>query len=93
MKALEVRINSVMAERRKSQMQTLGAKNEYGNNNGTRNNNKRNSTASIPVSEVFENGKVNQGFEEEIYGTRGSLPMQARGSVSWKSSNNSNNRK
>lgn len=88
MKALEVRINSVMAERRKSQMQTLGAKNEYGNNNGTRN--KRNSTASIPVSEVFENGKVNQAFEEEIYGSRGSLPMQARGSVSWKSTNNSN---
>lgn len=29
-KALEVRRNSVMAERRKSQMQTLGANNEYG---------------------------------------------------------------
>lgn len=29
-KALEVRKNSVMAEKRKSAMQTLGAKNEYG---------------------------------------------------------------
>lgn len=29
-RALEVRKNSVMAERRKSQMQTLGASNEYG---------------------------------------------------------------
>lgn len=29
-RALEVRKNSVMAERRKSAMQTLGAKNEYG---------------------------------------------------------------
>lgn len=30
LKALETRRNSVMAERRKSQMQTLGANNEYG---------------------------------------------------------------
>lgn len=29
-RALEVRKNSVMAERRKSNMQTLGANNEYG---------------------------------------------------------------
>lgn len=29
-RALEVRKNSVMAERRKSQMKTLGANNEYG---------------------------------------------------------------
>lgn len=29
-RALEVRKNSVMAERRKSQMQTLGANNDYG---------------------------------------------------------------
>lgn len=29
-RALEVRKNSVMAERRKSAMQTLGAKNDYG---------------------------------------------------------------
>lgn len=29
-RALEIRKNSVMAERRKSQMQTLGANNEYG---------------------------------------------------------------
>lgn len=97
MKALEVRINSVMAERRKSQMQTLGAKNEYSNNNGATNvRNSRNSMASsTPLSEVFDagNGKVNQAYEEEIYGSRTSLPMQARGSVSWKSSSNANSRK
>lgn len=29
-KALETRRNSIMAEKRKSQMQTLGANNEYG---------------------------------------------------------------
>lgn len=29
-RALEVRKNSIMAERKKSQMQTLGAHNEYG---------------------------------------------------------------
>lgn len=32
-KALEVRKNSVMAEKRKTAMQTLGAKNEYGISN------------------------------------------------------------
>nr|CAI5837000.1 unnamed protein product [Callosobruchus analis] len=48
MKALEVRVNSVMAERRKSHMQTLGAKNEFQNNNVQRNH--RSSVASsIPA--------------------------------------------
>lgn len=37
-RALEVRKNSVMAERRKSQMQTLGANNEYGVTTNVKNN-------------------------------------------------------
>lgn len=83
MKALEVRINSVMAERRKSQMQTLGAKNAFGNNNVPKNH--RNSTASIPASEVFS--QVNQAFEEDIYGVQNAVPMPKRsGNVTWKSS-------
>ena len=97
MKALEVRINSVMAERRKSHMQTLGAKNEFANNNGTRNH--RNSTASsIPAKEIFENGQVNKAFvEDEIYGSsRSSLPRNPRNSVQWQGSHShshsSNNR-
>lgn len=86
MKALEVRVNSVMAERRKSHMQTLGAKNEYGNNNVR---NQRNSVASsIPIKDVFENGHVNKAFEEDEYGNRNSLPMHSRNNVTWKGSNN-----
>ncbi|CAH1115687.1 unnamed protein product [Psylliodes chrysocephalus] len=91
MKALEVRINSVMAERRKSHMQTLGAKNEF---NATTNNNvqrtHRSSVASsIPAKEIFENGHVNKAFvEEEIYGSRNSLPMHTRSSnASWMGNN------
>nr|CAH7768964.1 unnamed protein product [Callosobruchus chinensis] len=80
MKALEVRVNSVMAERRKSHMQTLGAKNEFQNNNVQRNH--RSSVASsIPAKEVFENGHINKAFvEEDIYGSgsRSSLPRQPR---------------
>lgn len=66
-------------------MQTLGAKNEYGSNNNMLRN-QRNSTASIPVKEVFENGQVNKAFEDDqIYGSRNSLPMQNRnGGVTWK---------
>lgn len=89
MKALEVRVNSVMAERRKSHMQTLGAKNEFSNNNVVRNH--RNSTASsVPVQEVFGNGHVNKAFEEDAYGSRGSLsnPQNIiRNNISWKGSN------
>ncbi|XP_017770728.1 PREDICTED: uncharacterized protein LOC108558345 [Nicrophorus vespilloides] len=89
MKALEVRVNSVMAERRKSNMQTLGAKNDFhANNNGNVTRNHRNSTASIPVKEVFENGQVNKAFEEETYGSRTSLPMHTRNTVNWKGSLN-----
>lgn len=86
MKALEVRVNSVMAERKKSHMQTLGAKNEFGNNNVIRNH--RNSTASsIPVQEVFSNGHVNKAFEEDTYGSRSSIQAPPRNSVNWKGSN------
>ncbi|CAH2005830.1 unnamed protein product [Acanthoscelides obtectus] len=54
MKALEVRVNSVMAERRKSHMQTLGAKNEFQNNNVTRNH--RSSVASSIPAKVKISG-------------------------------------
>ncbi|XP_025835834.1 chitin synthase chs-2-like isoform X2 [Agrilus planipennis] len=87
MKALEVRINSVMAERKKSQMQTLGAKNEYGNNNVLRSH--RNSTASIPLQDVFENGHVNRAFEEDDSSSkRTSLPMHTRNNANWKGLSN-----
>ncbi|XP_044267838.1 chitin synthase chs-2 isoform X2 [Tribolium madens] len=87
MKALEVRVNSVMAERRKSHMQTLGAKNEYGNNNVVTRNHRNSVASSIPVKEVFENGHVNKAFEEDTYNRRNSLQMQPRNNVTWKSSN------
>lgn len=87
MKALEVRVNSVMAERRKSHMQTLGAKNEFGNNNVAQRNHRNSVASSIPAKEVFENGHVNQAFEEDTYGSRTSLPLHARGNVTWKGSN------
>ncbi|XP_063901353.1 chitin synthase chs-2 isoform X2 [Zophobas morio] len=87
MKALEVRVNSVMAERRKSHMQTLGAKNEYGNNNIMTRNQRNSIASSIPAKDVFENGHVNKAFEEDQYDNRNSLQMQPRNSVTWKSNN------
>ncbi|XP_045459045.1 chitin synthase chs-2 isoform X1 [Melitaea cinxia] len=71
LKALETRRNSVMAERRKSQMQTLGANNEYGvtgmlNNNHGVPPRHRTSTANISVKDVFgepNGGMVNRGYE------------------------------
>lgn len=84
MKALEVRINSVMQERKKSNMQTLG----FANNNLQRNH--RSSVASsIPAKDVFENGHTNKAFaQDEIYGSRNSLAMQARSNNgSWLGSN------
>lgn len=88
MKALEVRVNSVMAERRKSHMQTLGAKNEYGNNNLAPTRNHRNSVASsIPAKDVFENGQINKAFEDDTYGSRNSIQMHQRNNVTWKGSN------
>ncbi|XP_065368049.1 chitin synthase chs-2 isoform X1 [Calliphora vicina] len=76
-RALEVRKNSVMAERRKSAMQTLGAKNEYGiaavstlNNNGGIPNVRsgRISNAGINIKDVFN---VNGVPAEQIYGSNG----------------------
>ncbi|XP_072936717.1 chitin synthase chs-2 isoform X2 [Epargyreus clarus] len=73
LKALETRRNSVMAERRKSQMQTLGANNEYGvtgmlnNNHGVPRH--RTSTANISVKDVFaepNGGQVNRGYETSL---------------------------
>nr|ACA50098.1 chitin synthase 1 [Ectropis obliqua] len=73
LKALETRRNSVMAERRKSQMQTLGANNEYGvtgilNNNlaGPRH---RTSNANISVKDVFaepNGGQINRAYEASL---------------------------
>lgn len=87
MKALEVRVNSVMAERRKSHMQTLGAKNDFGSNNVLRN--QRNSTASIPLKEVFENGQINRAYEDDEVASRNSLslPKHNRNNGNWKSNN------
>ncbi|XP_055676574.1 chitin synthase chs-2 isoform X1 [Lutzomyia longipalpis] len=74
-RALEVRKNSIMAERRKSQMQTLGANNEYGITTTTTMNNNlgvppvrnlRTSNAGINVKDVFD---ANGGPAQAIYGT------------------------
>ncbi|XP_070509753.1 chitin synthase chs-2 isoform X2 [Chironomus tepperi] len=75
-RALEVRKNSVMAEKRKSQMQTLGANNEYGIT-GNHNNNLqlpsrpvRSSNAGMSVKELFNsNGVANH----TIYGATGAV--------------------
>lgn len=61
-RALEVRKNSIMAERHKSAMQTLGANNEYAvnpnvvvnNNLGLPVRNTRTSNAGISVKDVFD---------------------------------------
>nr|AOE23678.1 chitin synthase A [Phthorimaea operculella] len=74
LKALETRRNSVMAERRKSQMQTLGANNEYGvsgmlNNNPVVMPRHRTSTANISVKDVFgdpNGGQVNRAYETSL---------------------------
>ncbi|XP_013168329.1 PREDICTED: uncharacterized protein LOC106118264 isoform X1 [Papilio xuthus] len=74
LKALETRRNSVMAERRKSQMQTLGANNEYGvtgmlNNNHGAAPRHRTSTANISVKDVFaepNGGQINRAYETSL---------------------------
>lgn len=78
-RALEVRKNSVMAERRKSAMQTLGANNEYGittapviavaPQNGVSGRHPRISNAGINVKDVFDPS----GGPGGIYGTTGQL--------------------
>jgi hypothetical protein len=84
-KAMEVRRNSVMAERRKSHMKTLGAHNGLivGNNNNNRS--RRSSTA-----EVFDRTpvrQINRAHEsEDAIDTRNSVGLQnvaSRNSVSW----------
>lgn len=77
-RALEVRKNSVMAERRKSQMQTLGANNEYGVTTANVLNNNlgvvppvrttRISNAGINVKEIFNtNGGPNQEVRTSFF--------------------------
>ena len=82
-KALEVRRNSVMAERRKSQMKTLGAHNGLPTNNNSRSH--RSSTAGL--FDRANGGQVNRAFEsDEDMDTRNSVRLQniaSRNSVSW----------
>lgn len=65
-KALEVRRNTVMAERRKSKMQTLGANGDiyggsiYGVAPSVNGRSHRNSTAGISVRDVFSEIPVNK---------------------------------
>ncbi|XP_048509220.1 chitin synthase chs-2 isoform X4 [Athalia rosae] len=86
-KAFEGRRNSIMAERKKSQMQTLGANNIYGvagNPLGIQPRPTRSS--QISVKEVFEGhpGIVNQAYEPEE-SPRNSLRMQSR--ITWRDAN------
>ncbi|KOB69511.1 Chitin synthase [Operophtera brumata] len=87
LKALETRRNSVMAERRKSQMQTLGANNEYGvtgilnNNHGVPRH--RISNANISVKDVFSEpngGQINRAYEAtlEDEGDSNAMRLQTR---------------
>lgn len=85
-KALEVRRNSVMAERRKSQMKTLGANN--GLSVGSNSNNSRGHRSS--TAGVFDRplgGQVNRAYDsEDDLDTRNSVRLQniaSRNSVSW----------
>lgn len=63
--ALEVRRRSMQAERRKSQMQTLGANNAF-------NQTQRQSNAGISVKDIFK-GNPNPAYEHG----EDELPMQA----------------
>ncbi|XP_015608863.1 chitin synthase chs-2 isoform X1 [Cephus cinctus] len=85
-KAFEGRRNSIMAMRRKSQMQTLGANNVYGvagNPLGIQGRPTRSS--QISVKDVFENhtGQVNPAYEDEESPSN-SLRMQPRSQVTWR---------
>lgn len=62
--ALEVRRRSMQAERRKSQMQTLGANNAF-------NQTQRQSNAGISVKDIFK-GTPNPSYERD----ENELPMQ-----------------
>jgi len=92
-KALETRRNSIMAEKRKSQMQTLGANNEYGlsgvNNNigGIPVRSMRTSNAGISVKDVFTDpngGQVNRGYDAALDDEdTNSLRLQSRPQVTF----------
>ncbi|XP_034946911.1 chitin synthase chs-2 isoform X1 [Chelonus insularis] len=87
-KAFEGRRNSIMALRRKSQMQTLGANNIYGvagNPLGIQPRPTRSS--QISVKDVFaDTGHVNVGYDSEE-SPRNSLRMQPMGGNTWRESN------
>ena len=69
-KALESRRNSVLAERQKSYMKTLGSNNEYVTNNtrGARNSNS--------VKDLFTYGQINRAFDSSIYESNNSVSIQ-----------------
>ena len=90
-KAFEGRRNSIMAQRKKSQMQTLGANNIYGvtgNPLGIQNNRPRQSS-QISVKDVFNtdnhSGHINPAYEGDN-SPRNSLRLQQlSGQVNWQS--------
>jgi chitin synthase len=84
-KALEVRRNSVMAERRKSHMKTLGVHNglAVGNNN----NNRSHRSSTTGVFNRTPDEQINRAYEsdDELH-TRNSVRLQnisSRKSISW----------
>ncbi|XP_015519549.2 chitin synthase chs-2 isoform X2 [Neodiprion lecontei] len=86
-KAFEGRRNSIMAERKKSQMQTLGANNIYGAAGNPLGIQPRPARSSqISVKEVFEThpGVINHAYESEE-SPRNSLRMQPR--ITWRDPN------
>ncbi|XP_014616657.1 PREDICTED: uncharacterized protein LOC106793893 [Polistes canadensis] len=87
-KALESRRTSLMAMRRKSQMQTLGAVNKYGvagNPLGIQGRPSRSS--QISIKDVFEDhGHTNPAYEPDE-SPRNSLRLQNRNQHSWREAN------
>lgn len=86
-KALENRRNTVLAERKKSQMQTLGASNDiYGKLNGAQPL-RPHRTSTISVTDVFNQGHVNDAYIADETSERNSVQLQPRSSVSWNNNN------
>lgn len=88
-RALEVRKNSVMAEKRKSQMQTLGANNEYGVTGIIQQQQQPNVSSARPlrpslagsvvnIKDVFD---LNGGPGSQIYGSNGGQIYGTAGNV------------
>lgn len=80
-RALEHRKNSVMAEKRKSQMQTLGANNDYGvttQSNINRPGRPSLAGSVVNIKDVFD---VNGGPGSQIYGTNGGQIYGTTGAV------------